>query len=284
MASTTATFAGAFTPADHGDLLIATASKESVAMQTTRVVSTDATEYRIPIISGEVDTGWYGELQEIDQDDVTTDEEIVRPSKVAALSKISRELADDSNPSAANAIGASIGRSIANSIDAAFYGDADGTGDVPKGLGSFTDAQLTTVDAGEAWTNADPFVDAVYQVEAAGGSVSAFVANPADARVLAKLKRDADSNEPLLAASAGDATRRSLSGVPLYVSRHVPEGTIYGYDRNRLHTVVRTGTEMMVDASVFFAEFAVAIRGVARVGFAYGHPATIARIKLSDGA
>lgn len=280
--STTTVTPAAFLPDEFGGLLVTTASKMSVAMQTTTVVNTGSTEFRIPIISTEIGASWYGEKDEITVTDPGLAEEVVRPRKVAGLSKISNELANDSNPASAQVIGDSLGRTIATNIDAALYGSATGTGNPPKGLGAFTDAQVTLVAAPAAWANVDPFTEAVYKLDAIGATLTAFVANPADAEALAKLKRETDSNEPLLAPDANSATRRSLAGVPLHTSPAVPVGTIYGYDSSRVFTVLREGASVEVDRSVYFTSDSVGVRGTARVAFGYPQPKAIARIKLTS--
>jgi len=284
MPSTTASFAGAFLPDDFGDLLIATASRESVALQTTTVVATDRTEFRIPVVTAEPATGWYTENEEISPTDPGTDEEVVRPRKVAALTRVSNELASDSTPEASQVVGDSIGRSIATAIDAALYGDNDGTGVPPKGLGALDDEDLTLVELLADWENADPFIEAVFRVAAAGGKLTAFIANPTDAEALAKLKQEDGSNVPLLQPDVTQAGRRTLSGVPLYVSAAVDEGTIWGYDRARIFTVLNKSPKVETSDQVYFTSDGVAVRGIARVAFGYPHLATIAKITAVTGS
>lgn len=267
----------AFLPEDYGNLLIATATPLSVAMSTTTVVTTDSNTFHIPTITGEVTAAWVDELAEIAPSDATLAEEVVRPRKLAALTKISNELRHDSTPQAAEVIGQSIARDIANQIDAAFFGTGDGTGVPPKGLGALdgvTEVATTAVD------NLDAFIEATYTAEALGANLSVFVANPADAQALAQLKRETTSNVPLLAPAASEGTTRQLAGIPMRTSPHVRKGTIYGYDTRRVYTVVRKDVEVQVDDSVYFTSDSSAVRGVARVAFGYPHAASIIRIKI----
>lgn len=283
MSNITTNTASAFLPDDFGQLLVATASTMSVALQTTNVVTTDSTEFRIPLVTDEAGADWYAEGAEISIDDATLAEEVVRPRKVAGLSKLSNELVSDSSPAASQVVGDSIGRSIATKIDAALFGNANGTTTPPKGLGAFTDAQVTTITGPTAWANIDPFIEAQFKVDAAGGTLTAFIANPADAEILAKLKRETGSNEPLLAPDANSETRRSISGIELYTSAAVPVGTVYGYDKTRLFTVIRSDVSVEMDHSAYFSSDSAGIRAVARVAFGYAHPKSIARIKLTTG-
>ncbi len=278
--NTTTSTAAAFLPEDYGQLLIATASKQSVALQVTNVVTTDSTEFRIPLVAEEVDAGWYAEGADLVLDDATLAEEVVRPRKVAGFSKLSNELASDSSPAASQVIGNSIARSIATKIDGALFGFETGAGVPPKGIGAILDGSLSLVAAGAAWANIDPFIEAQFDVATAGGEVTAYIANPADAETLAKLKRGTGSNEPLLAPDANSATRRSIAGVELYVSSAVPAGTVYAIDGNRLFTVMRNDVTVEMDRSVFFGSDSTGVRAVARVAFGFAHPKSIARIVL----
>jgi HK97 family phage major capsid protein len=281
MASSTTTFNDSYLPSDFGALLVATATQMSVVMQTTTVVNTASSEFRMPTISGEVAAGWYSENSEITLADATAGEEVVRPRKIAGLSKLSVELVNDSSPQAAGVVGDSIARSIAAGIDAAFFGSATGAGVPPKGVGALTDSQVTKVAAPAAWANIDPFLEATFKVEAEGGSLTSFIANPADAQLLAMLKRATDSNEPLLAPDATSPTTRRLAGLPLFTSSAVTPGTIIGIDATRIFTVLGTDVTVDVDRSRYFDSYSVGVRGVARVGFGFPHSKSVARISLT---
>lgn len=282
MALAASSTAHAFLPDDFGQLLIATASRMSIALQTTTVVQTDAFEFRIPRVTAEAGTNWYAENADITLTDATLAEEVVRPRKIAGISKLSNELVGDSSPAAAQVVGNSLARSIATGIDAAFFGSADGSGVPPKGIGAFADGDITVVAGPAAWANVDPFTEAIFKAEAIGANITAFIANPADAEILAKLKKETGSNEPLLAPDATSPTTRYLGGVPLWTSSNVAAGSIIGYDATRTFTVVRNGTEVELDRSVFFGSYSTAVRAIARVAFGYAHPKSIVRITLED--
>ncbi|WBP92923.1 phage major capsid protein [Mycolicibacterium neoaurum] len=70
---------------------------------------------------------------DVDPDaDADFDELVVRPQKVAGLSIISRELAEDSAPSAQQLVDEGLAQSIATKVDAAFFGNTVTNG--PSGL------------------------------------------------------------------------------------------------------------------------------------------------------
>lgn len=129
-------------PEDVGALIIQPVAAASVAMQVGTIVRTTSPSYRLPIITGDATAGWFAEGAEITPSDASTNEVDVVPKKVAGLSIISRELANDSSPQAAQVVGESLARDIARRIDAAFFAAATSNG--PAGLLSITPSTVDT--------------------------------------------------------------------------------------------------------------------------------------------
>src|SRR5699024_3273357 len=107
----------------------------------------------------------------ISPSDSTFDELTVTPSKVAGLSIISRELAEDSSPAAQQIVGDGLARDIARKIDAAFF--AASTTNGPSGLGSLTTSTATYDGVTLDWAH-----EALSQSERQGGSITSFVTDP----------------------------------------------------------------------------------------------------------
>ena len=107
MTLTTGAASGApiLAPEQVGELLIRPALNASIAAQAATVVSTSSTSYRVPVITDDPSAAWVAEGAEISPSDAVFAEEVVIPSKLAGLSIVSRELADDSSPAAAEAVG-----------------------------------------------------------------------------------------------------------------------------------------------------------------------------------
>src|SRR6478609_8128900 len=99
MPSNTTTFGPILTPEQVGQLVI---TPLSIAGQTMTTVQTSSHVYRIPIVSADPSASFVAEAAEIPTSDAAVTELDCTPSKLAALSIISRELADDSAPSAAH--------------------------------------------------------------------------------------------------------------------------------------------------------------------------------------
>lgn len=150
----------------------------------------------------------------------------------------------------------------------------------PDGLEDLTG--VTDIDAGTAWANLDPFAEAIANGEGLGAPVPAFVANSADALILATLKESTGSNKPLLSPDPTSPTRRLLQGVALFVAPSVKAGTVWGIPRDRAFVVRRNDVDLQIDRSAYFTSDRTAIRATMRVAFAFAHAAAIQKITLTD--
>ncbi|UYM04213.1 phage major capsid protein [Solicola gregarius] len=264
---------GGLLPEQIGALVVQPVLDGSVAAQTGTVVNVSSTSYRVPLVTEDPSAAWVAEGAEITPDDATMDELEVTPSKVAGLTIISRELAEDSSPAAQQVVGEGLARDISRKVDAAFFANTTSNG--PAGLGS-----LTTSVVGGGWTNTDPFAEAISKAEAQGGSLNFFIASAADALTLAQVKKATGSNEPLLGASATEPGQRRILGVPLVVSSQLTAGTIWGIDSRFVQFVVRDNTRLEVDKSAYFSSDRVGVKATMRVAFAFTHP--LALVKLTE--
>ncbi len=202
-------------PNEIGALITEPVRRASVAMNVGTVVTTVSNEYRVPVVVADAGADWVAEGEEITPTDATLTEIVVRPSKVAGLSVISRELATDSSPSAQQLVGEGLAQSLATKIDAAFFANTTANG--PAGLASLADVQLVSTSGGI--TDLDPFAEAISKGEDVGAVITSFVAKPADVLNLARLKKlSTGSNEPLLQADPTQPSRRQILGVPVISS------------------------------------------------------------------
>ncbi len=263
-------------PEEVGPLLVQPAMLLSVAAQVATVVHTTAHTYRVPYVAADPTAAWVFEGAEITPSDMALAEVIVTPAKLAGLTIVSRELAEDTSPAAAEAVGQGLARDIARKIDAAFFGNMPAP--APAGLGALLGNQV--VDTGATIGNTDVFAEALSLAENVTATTTAFVTSPATALVLAKVKKAAGSNEPLLGNDPTAPTKRTVLGVPLYVSPAVTAGTLWAIPVDRVYLIIRADATIEADRSVYFTSDRVAVKATMRVGFAFPHPAAI--IKLYD--
>jgi HK97 family phage major capsid protein len=98
---------------------------------------------------------------------------------------------------------------------------------------------------------------------------------------LAKVKKGTGSSEPMLGADVTVPGRRQILGAPLLAAPDAADGVVWGIDSMYSTLVVREGSTVDVDGSVFFTSDRVAIRCKTRLGFAFPHPASIVKIQVS---
>lgn len=258
---------------DVGPLIIEPVAAASVAFAASTVVRTTGYQFRVPLVDETPSAAWVAEAEEIPLSDMSLTELVVTPAKVAGLTVISRELAEDSSPAAAQVVGEALARDIARRVDEAYFGNL--AAPAPPGLAALTGVQAIT---GAALDDLDAFASAISKAEQVGATLSAFVTNPATALTLATLKEGTGSNRPLLGADATVAGERRILGVPLLTSPAVAAGVIWGIDGTRAWLVLREDVTLAVDPSRYFELDSVGVRATLRVGFAFGHPSSVVKV------
>ena len=219
---------------------------------------------------------------EIPITDADIDELIVTPKKVAGLTVVSRELAEDSSPEASQVVGDGLARDIAKKVDLAFFGST--TTDGPDGLHNLTG--LTEIDATGPLDNLDVFAEAIAESYNVGGTITSFVASPTVALALAQLKQfsTAGSNIPLLQPDPTQPTQRLVQGVPLIISPAVDDFTIWGIPNAFSFVVLHEDVTLDLDRSAFFTSDRIGVRSTLRVAWGFPHPASVVKIVLADGS
>jgi len=266
-------------PEEVGPLLIQPIDAQSIAAQVATVVATESHEYRLPVVTADPSAGWVAEGADIDVSDLGTDEVVVTPAKLAGITVVSRELADDSTPEASKTVGDALVRDIVRKLDQAFFGSLPSP--APKGLASLVaGGRLAVVNREAGDQTLDAFAEAISEAELVGATVDHFVANPADALALATIKDEAGSNRPLLGTDAASRTKRQLQGVPLLVSPYVAPGIVWGIPKSRTFIIRRTNARVESSEHSHFGSDQIAIRATTRHGFGFPHPESIVLVNL----
>lgn len=260
-----------FLPDAIGQLVVRPVLDAAIPSQVGTVVNISSHEYRVPLVTADPSAAWVAEGAEITPSDATLSELTCTPSKVAGLTIVSRELADDSSPAAQQVVGDGLARDIARKLNAAFFPASTTNG--PKGLASLTTSTGTYALGGPV--NEDWALAAIAASEAEGGNLTHFVTDPATALALATAKESTTSERNLIAG-------RNVAGVPLLTSSNVTAGTIWGIDKRFVQVVVRDNTRLEVDRSAYFSSDQVAIKATMRVGFAFTHPKAL--VKVTEAA
>lgn len=176
-----------------------------------------------------------------------------------ALRRIS-DTADINRMLAAQVVGDGLARDIARRIDQAAV--AGLSAPAPAGLATLSGVS-TYVNA-SAFANLDFAAEAISKAEVVGATITSFVADPATALALAKVKTGTGSNQPVLGVDATAPTSRSILGVPLFVSQYVAANTLRAIDSAGLWLVVRDDATVEADRSVYFTSDRVAVKATMR--------------------
>jgi len=261
-------------PEEVASLVIEPLIRDSIATSVSTVIQTESHSTRFPVVKTDPTTAWTQEGQEINVSDADLDEIDCVPSKLAGLTVVSSELADDSDPAALDVVGQGLVRDLQTRLDAAYFGDTTTHG--PSGLESLADVQL--VNAGSSIDDLDVFAEAISKAERVGATLTAFVMHPDMLLTLATLKVATDWNQPLLGIDPSSPTKRSAQGVPVYWSAAVPEGRIWGIPKAKVFAVLRLPVSVVTDSSAYFSSDRLGVRCVTRFGFAFPHEQAIIKI------
>jgi HK97 family phage major capsid protein len=275
MAVTDSGLQRAWKPEDYGKLIDTVIAEKSVAFKAGTLISTDAESIRFPKITADPAVGWYAENTQISLTDPTTNELVVTPKKVAGLTQISNEAAEDSNPAVADQVGRSLARSIAKKIDAAFFANTTTNG--PAGLLSLSGINEIDTDT-YAFTNLDGFHTAKAAALADGANISVWILAPDVALSLSTAKQLATGSNVGLLDVTGVADGTTLAGVPVIVSTDVAAGEAWGLDASQVLIVQRTGTTVTRSYDSAFDYDAVRVRATARISWGFANPAGVVRI------
>lgn len=260
-----------------GDLLREPLTRAALAFDP--AVSTTATPnvtMHFPRLTDDVTSSWIEEGAEISPSDAAFAEVAVTPTKCAALSIVSREMADDSSPDSASVIGQSIANSLAQTIDAAFFGAL--AAPAPPGLAALDG--VSEVQGAAQRTSFDDFNAAVSGAEQVGASLTSWVCHPDTALALSVIKEGSHSVRPLMGADPTTPTRSVILGRPVLTSTAIPadDGLVWGLDASRNRTVLREDIVVEQSRDVLFTSDRIALRGIARVAFGFLHPAAVVRL------
>ncbi|WP_252189709.1 MULTISPECIES: phage major capsid protein [unclassified Rhodococcus (in: high G+C Gram-positive bacteria)] len=274
MAMNTSSSGAVLTPAQVDELLIRPVLAESVAAQVAKVIHTNASALRLPVVAADPTAAWTAEGAEIAVSDATLEEVNVAFHALKGLTVVSNELIEDSSPEASQLVGEGLARDVAKRLDAAYFGVS--AANTPNGIGSVSGVQSVTF-AGP-WANLDPFHEALSLAETVGATVSAFVTSPAVALALAKIKTGTGSNTPLLGQDPTSPTKRTIAGVPLFVSSAVAANIVWAIPFQRTVIGLRKDVDVATDTSAFFTSDRTAVRAVLRAGFGFAHAAAIVKV------
>ncbi|WP_271985305.1 phage major capsid protein [Pseudoclavibacter terrae] len=112
-----------------------------------------------------------------------------------------------------------------------------------------------------------------------GTTITAFVTDASTALAIFKLRVEKDSNLPLLGMDATGPAARQVLGIP-HRDQRVADGTVWTLDASRALVIMRS--TIAVSNEAYFGSDSVAVRAIARVGFAF--PSLRSLVEIQTGA
>ena len=189
-----------------------------------RIFDTDGSPVRIPKLGGPTDVDWYGENEQISDEDVDFDEVTLLPStikSVKTLTRFSNELARQSVVSLDAAIRDRLVTDVAAKLDTAFIAGTGDTGTTPLGILNYTGTQEVATVGDVAL---DSILDAWGLLLSANANTAAakWIMRPETFVALRKIKQGTGSNQYVLTPDpTADGVFR-LFGSQVIVTNRIP--------------------------------------------------------------
>jgi HK97 family phage major capsid protein len=270
------TLGGAFTPEEWSQFVLDHLSAESVVLASGATeVRTAAQTIHVPRVTGDGGVGWYAELEPIGAGDPTGDELVLTPKKCAALTTLSNEAVEDSNPDVLDAVGNSMVRAVALEADRAFF--AGTGGEMPQGLLTMTPALPSTIGPVDYPT----IVTAAGAVRAAGGQPNVVYLNPADLTTL-QLATGAD-DRPLIQPDATQGLSETIAGLRIFATPAVPAATALVGQADQIVVAVRKDASVAISQDAAFTADGTVARVVMRADCGVNDPDGLNVIKAAAG-
>ncbi len=272
---------------------ISTLRASSVAFRAAvREIQTDRTTVRLPKMSSDPTAEWTSENQELTASDPATGEVVLSAKKVGSFIRVSNELFEFGELGAVELLFRQGAGSLALAIDLAVF-EGSGLSNQPRGLSGRSGISTVSMGTnGAAFSDLDPFADAIGTLATNNAQASAIVMHPRSWQALTKLKEDtATSIKPLLqnsSGSGGQAPSGSIYGTPVFLSSQLSitqtqgsatdASSAYVVQADRVVVSRHGPMRVEVDRSRFFEFDQSAIRFVALVDVGVLHEEAIVQI------
>lgn len=257
-----------------------------------RVIETDSDTLLIPRLTADVTANWTAEGATITASDPTIDELTAAPKKLAAITEVTNELIEDSNPDVLDLLMTNHLRSIALKFDLGVF-EGSGTPPEIRGLKNVSGiSEVSMGTNGAALANLDPFADAIGLLAAENAVATAIIMAPRTWTALSKLKEaPSGNNKPLLVGEevVDGIPRLSLYGVPVHLSSQLSvaeaQGTAnnassaYVVQADQVVIVRRREAHVEVDRSRLFHQDKAEVRTRARLDLVVPNPKAVVRVR-----
>jgi HK97 family phage major capsid protein len=215
---------GYLVPTEHStEMIDLLAAKTAVRAAGATVVPMASDTLEIPSQTGGATAYWVAENAQITASDQTWGQVQLAAKKLAALTKISSELFEDSDPGVEALVRADLARALALEEDVKYL-RGDGTSNTPTGLENIDGVNVddTTLGANGGTPSFDNLSDMIYALDADDVPVDgrAWVVHPRTLNTLRRIKDD--QNRYLWADPAEPGLPPTVWGYPVFTTTAIP--------------------------------------------------------------
>lgn len=261
------------------DLIVKPLEANSVALIVSNVIHPEAgNRVEIPVITdNEESAGWTAPGAEAPvSDTIETSLLTIEHYKLSARVDIPWETNGDANYDVRSLYGDSLRRKLTRDLDAAYF-DENSTAPV---IGLARTNGLNTINATGKLKNLDIFLDCVAHAEDKETKIDNFVCSINTRTALAKLKKQTGSEEPLLGTVTAPAVDTLTKGIPLRVSKHVPDGIVWAIPKDAFVISMLDDAQVLYDHESEFSRMTGTLLAYARFGFGCIQPSAISKVTL----
>jgi len=214
---------GYLVPVEHSSQLIELlAARTAVRQAGATIVPMNSDTLQIPAQASGATAYWVAENSQISASDQVFGQVTLQAKKLAALTKLSSELFEDSDPGVEQLVMQDLARVLAIEEDAKYLA-GDGTGNTPEGLENISGVNVdtTTLGANGGTPTFDNLADMLYALDEDNvpSDGRAWIVHPRTVNTLRQVKDD--SNDYLWADPAAPGDPPTLWGYPVYTTTSI---------------------------------------------------------------
>ena len=212
---------GYLVPTEMNDAIVTKLTQENVMRQLASVITTES-KHKIPILASQPAANWIGEGQEIPLKDETFSKLELDSYKLAAGTKISNELLQDSFYDLEDFFIQEFGKSLAAAEEDAFINggiDSD-TSNRPTGILTSLDSDNYVTSSSTNQFTIDDLIDTVYSLPRPYRQNASWLMHDS---ILQKIRQQKNDFQYFLTPSIVEGEPEKILGYPVFTSSFMPE-------------------------------------------------------------
>jgi len=225
---------GYIVPVEQGRTLIEMLRARAVVRRAgARVMPMASDTLEIPKQTGGAVAYWVAENAQIPASDQSFGQVTLTAKKLAAMTKMSSELFEDSDPAVEQIVMADLARVLALEEDLKYL-RGDGSGNTPTGVANISGVHTMTLGAAPTF---DDLADAVYRLNAANAPEEgrAWIMHPREYNTLRKIKQGTNVENAYVWSDPANGEPAQIWGYPVYLTTQIPINLGEGSNRSEIY-------------------------------------------------